>query len=383
MPETRTSPASKKIKLVISDCHLSRGKWLPDGRRNPLEDFHQDLKLREMLEYYTSGAYAETEVELVVNGDFFDPLAIIPLPPTGRLRNLEFPIEIEEDSAVRQFQKIIEGHPVVFQAMRDFLKKGQKIILRWGNHDAAMLWPKVQDLLRETLTAPSPEQLEFQQKPYIFDRICIDHGHQYEALNRFDEENIFITRKTKHGLRRIQNLPFGSFFVLGFINRLKLERSYINQVYPFRIFLKVSFFTEPIFFFSNGFKVLWFFIKMRFITHPMRFARFRKTLDLIGEIFHRPSLEEAAEKLFTGSGSENLAFDTLILGHNHQATFRVFPGGKQYINTGTWIPITSLEMNTLGHRVLRTYALIEYFDGKPRTSLKVWQGQPHVSEDFA
>jgi hypothetical protein len=66
-----------------------------------------------------------------------------------------------------------------------------------------------------------------------------------------------------------------------------------------------------------------------------------------------------------------------------QAALRVFPGGKQYINTGTWTPITSLDMSTLGHRVLRTYALIEYVDGKARASLKIWNGKPQITDDFA
>jgi UDP-2,3-diacylglucosamine pyrophosphatase LpxH len=97
------------------------------------------------------------------------------------------------------------------------------------------------------------------------------------------------------------------------------------------------------------------------------------------EAVHRPSLEQVVENLFE---AENLSFDTIILGHNHQAASRVFPGGKQYINTGTWTPITSLAMETLGHKVLRTYAFIEYVDGRARATLKVWHGSPQIAEDY-
>ena len=367
---------SKRVKLVISDFHLSRGKWLPDGRRNPLEDFHQDERFRELLEHYSMHAYQDFDVELIINGDFFDPLAVI-------ADQSDYPREVEEDAAVRQFQVILDAHPVSVGALQVFLERKKKIVMRWGNHDAAILWPKVQELIRRTLSPPSAELLEFQQKPYIFDRICIDHGHQFEVFNQFDENNIFVDRQTRDGVKRIQNLPFGSFFVLGFLNKLKLKHSYINQVYPFRMFLRVSMITQPIFFILNGFKVMWFFIKMRLITHPMRFIRFRKTLLLLGEAFHRPSLEKVAEKILTADDSTGLLYDTLIMGHNHQAAVRVFHNGKQYINTGTWIPITSLDMSTLGHRVLRTYALIEYANGKPRASLKIWNGQLHISDDFA
>ena len=370
-----------KLKLVISDFHLSRGKWLPDGRRNPLEDFHQDEKLKELLEHYSTGHFADADVELIINGDFLDPLAVIPLPDEKSSHGgNEFPIEIEELAAVKQYEKIIQGHPVSIQALKDFLQRGKRIVYRWGNHDASVLWPEVQQLIRETLAPPSPEQFEFQIKPYIFDRICIDHGHQYEALNHFDEENIFIERKIRGTTKKILNLPFGSFFVMGFLNRIKLKRSYISQVYPFRVYLRIALFLEPLFFIINGFRSAWFFIKMRFITHPMRFARFKKTLLLIAEAFHRPSLEEVAENFFSDPNSN---FDTLIMGHNHQAAIRVFPGGKEYINTGTWTPITSLDMSTLGHRVLRTYALIEYKEGKARATLKIWHGKPQITDDFA
>jgi UDP-2,3-diacylglucosamine pyrophosphatase LpxH len=403
-----------KIKLVISDFHLSRGKWLPDGRRNPLEDFHQDQRFYEFLDHYSKGKYENADVELIVNGDFFDPLAVIPIPTKKtRLPYLEFPIEVEEPAAIKQFRTIIEGHPVSADALRLFLSRGKKIVFRWGNHDAAILWPGVQAYLREALNPPSPDLLSFQMKPYIFDRICVDHGHQLEVFNHFDEDHLFIERKSKDGkVTKILNLPFGSFFVQGFINRLKLRRNFINQVYPLHMYVRLTFFLEPWFFFRNGLSVAWFFIKMRFITHPMRFARFRKTLMLIGESFGRPDLEEEAETILCGADGiagigervtegitemvgeivgksgpakeKEVPFDTLIMGHNHKATQRIFPGGKQYINTGTWIPITSLDMGTLGHRMVRTYALIEYIDpDKPRASLKIWNGSHPISEDFA
>lgn len=373
-----------KIKLVISDFHLSRGRWLANGRRNPLEDFHQDDRFEEFLVYYSTGKYEAAEVELIVNGDFFDPLAVIPpMGPNGKFPKMEYPLEVEESAAVEKVSIILNGHPVSTAALKAFLARGKKIVFRWGNHDAVLLWPGVQKLLRDRLEPPHFEQLEFQQDPYVFDRICVDHGHQYETLNHFDESHIFIERKTPHGIKKIQNLPFGSFFVLGFLNKVKLERSYINLVQPFRLYLRLSLLLEPLFFIIHGVGAAWFFIKMRFITHPMRFARLRKTLLLILESFHRVSLEDAAEKIFLSHGNMTSNFDTIIMGHNHQAMVRIFPGGKQYINTGTWIPITSLDMNTLGHKILRTYALIEYVDGKARATLKVWNGAPRLNDDFA
>ena len=374
----------KKIKLVISDFHLSRGPWLSDGRRNPLEDFHQDDSFYEFLDYYSSGECTSADVELIINGDFFDPLAVIPVPQAGeKLPPLDYPTEVEEDSAVLKFREIMNAHPITMKGLRLFLQRGKRIIFRWGNHDAALLWPKVQALILQELSPQSPQQVTFQKEPYLFDRIFIDHGHQYEYLNQFDEKNIFIQRKTSKGIKTIQNLPFGSFFVLGFINRIKLERSYINQVQPFRLYLRFALLIEPLFFFINGIRVAWFFIKMRFITHPMRFARLRKTFFLLLEVLHRPSLEKVAEGLLHSNESPPPPYDTVIMGHDHQAKMRIFPGGRQYINTGTWIPITGLDMSTLGRKILRTYALIEYKNNRAIASLKIWNGHPHITDDFS
>src|SRR6476660_7164303 len=102
----------KKIKIVVSDFHLSRGKWLENGRRNPLEDFHQDERFEELLNHYSTGIYSDADVELIINGDFFDPLAVIPLPgPNGALPPLEYPLEVEEPAAIQKISIILEGHP--------------------------------------------------------------------------------------------------------------------------------------------------------------------------------------------------------------------------------------------------------------------------------
>ena len=64
-----------KTILVISDIHLGAGE-IVNGKRNLLEDFHYDKELIEFLDYYSRGFYSEKEVELIINGDFLDFLAV-------------------------------------------------------------------------------------------------------------------------------------------------------------------------------------------------------------------------------------------------------------------------------------------------------------------
>lgn len=47
----------KKIKLVISDLHLGKGKFLPNGGINSLEEFQYGEKLVEFINYWAIGPH--------------------------------------------------------------------------------------------------------------------------------------------------------------------------------------------------------------------------------------------------------------------------------------------------------------------------------------
>ena len=59
----------KVVRIVFSDCHLGTGARR--GEHNPYEDFHQDERLAELIEHYSTGAYDDYEVEIILN-DIFD-----------------------------------------------------------------------------------------------------------------------------------------------------------------------------------------------------------------------------------------------------------------------------------------------------------------------
>ena len=65
----------KKVCLVISDLHLGAGYFF-DGKVNNLEDFNYDQELVQFFQYYSSGKYKGIDVEVVINGDFIDFLAV-------------------------------------------------------------------------------------------------------------------------------------------------------------------------------------------------------------------------------------------------------------------------------------------------------------------
>ena len=120
----------EKTVIVISDIHLGAGTYV-NGQFNTLEDFHYDRELVEFLEYYSTGDYHKREVELIINGDLFDLLAV----PYVKYFDDEF---WSEEAALEKLKMILSAHPEVMDGLRKFLGRGKnnRIVFIIGNHDA-------------------------------------------------------------------------------------------------------------------------------------------------------------------------------------------------------------------------------------------------------
>src|SRR5579884_2996391 len=95
----------EKFTIVISDCHLSAGRFF-EGHLNPHEDFVFDDEMCDFFEHFSTGKYGDgVEVELFINGDFSDFLNV---PYQG-----EFEDAITEPIALYKTEAIIAGHSKV------------------------------------------------------------------------------------------------------------------------------------------------------------------------------------------------------------------------------------------------------------------------------
>ena len=109
-PSTAAAPAAKKkVKVVVSDLHLGKGRILENGGLNSLEEFYFGEKLVEFIHYYSSGIYRDYEVELIINGDFLNFLQVD--------YHGHFLTVITESIALDVLKAIIAGHPKVFKAL--------------------------------------------------------------------------------------------------------------------------------------------------------------------------------------------------------------------------------------------------------------------------
>lgn len=356
----------KKIKIIVSDFHIGRGRSLPDGSFNYLEDFRFDEKFIEFLDYHVSGDFAQANVELICNGDFFNHLQVDLIDPA--------PDIIEEKAAVERTQKILKGHPELFEAMTRFAAApNHSITFTLGNHDAGLLYPAVHELLRKTIGTGFQVKLG----KYLFDGVHVEHGNQYFADNAYNPRLYFLSK----GLAKpVVNLPWGSHFVIHLLNRLKRERPYVDKVYPFKHYLQWALFHDTAFALRAIARIVYYFFRLRFRRDPHRKSPIMKTLRIIGEIALSPKLDREAKRILLSQKDVSI----VVFGHTHHALMRSFAPNKIYINTGLWNEQVSLEVSDPGKIVRLTYAHLEYDEqGRVHPYLKQWKGTHKIIEDLS
>ncbi|MCZ7585710.1 MAG: metallophosphoesterase [Deltaproteobacteria bacterium] len=354
----------RRIKLVFSDFHLGKGRLDEYGRINPLEDFHDDRKLIEFLQYYGEKRFFPDEIELVVNGDFFELLVV---DEHDLLRDRE-----TEQTALRKLHRIFEGHKEVFDALVEFNSRPRNsITFLPGNHDSGLLWPKVQEALIERL-GPSTRIVA---GAHNIGPVHIAHGNHHEFAHSYNVRN-FSYRDARG--EHIFRLPMGDLFVKQFLSIIKRDRPYIDKVKPFTMYLKYAFVNDH-FFWSLLFGLARFWLSNRFSRDPVRRREFRLSLNRVRNALTHESMDKAAYNIL-----KSTSYRYVIFGHSHKQVHKRFGAYGEYINTGTWNEVISLQLPHLGQRVERTYVHIDATDeDEPVVRVKRWIGSHQLEEDIA
>lgn len=356
----------QKIKVVLSDLHLGKGRTLPNGGINPLEEFYYGDKLAEFIHYYSSGLYKDYEVEFIVNGDF---LNFLQCDYRGHFLTV-----LTESICVEILESIITGHSKIFNALRSFASKpGKTISYVVGNHDQPMLFPGVRERLNEAVGT----SIKYKNIVYYFDGIHIEHGHMHEAANRLNPKKFFLKKDLPEP---ILNLPFGSHFFVEFVLRIKHKYPFVDKIRPFSKMLRWALVNETVFTITGFFRLCSYFLRAVLVNDPRKSWPFRRIVKVLLESAVFPDLGSAARKILADD-----RVHTVIFGHTHVYQYRQWSADKEYFNTGTWTELTSLDIISLGKITKLTYVLIEYPEGgdRPRGRLKEWYGYHRIEEDVA
>lgn len=354
----------KKIKLVVSDLHLGKGRILDGGALNSLEEFYFAEKFVEFVDYYSSGEFKEYQIEIILNGDIFNFLQV---DYRGHFLTV-----LTEGVCLDVMKSIIRGHPQFFRALREFAaKEGNQVTYVVGNHDQGMFWPACRDYLDQVIG----KKVKYRNIVYYFEGVHIEHGHMYEAANRLDAKRFFLKKDLPEP---ILNLPLGSHFFVEFVLRIKNAYPYVDKIRPFSKMLRWAMLNDTYFFLTGLIQLIWYFLSMLIVKDPRRQISLKKVLRVLLESAVFPDLSDAAKKIL-----QDDRVHTVIFGHTHVYQYRQWADDMEYFNTGTWTELTSLDMASLGKITKLTYCLIEYpEDGsRPRGRLKEWRGYHRIEED--
>lgn len=359
-----TEKPLKKIKVVISDLHLGKGRLLADGSINSLEEFYFGEKLVEFIHFYSSGAFKDYDIELIINGDF---LNFLQCDYKGHYLSV-----ITESVSLDILKGIVEGHKNVFKAFREFVSKpNRQITYIVGNHDQGMLFPACRNYLNSIIGQP----IRYKNIVYFFDGVHIEHGHMHEAANRMDPKKFFLKKNLPEP---ILNLPFGSHFFIELVLKIKQKYPHVDKIRPFSKMIRWAIFNETKIMLTSFVSLCIYFVKSMFMEDPRKSWPFKRLMQIVLESAIFPDLSGAARRILSDP-----RVHTVIFGHTHVYQYRQWDQNKEYFNTGTWTELTSLDITSLGKITKLTYVLIEYPEDneRPRGRLKEWHGYHRIEED--
>src|SRR3989338_86890 len=227
---------------IISDLHLTdaepprhrRASRHPLWKKFKTKEFFIDSALVQFIEHIQEKALGN-KVELILNGDIFDFDSVMSLPDDPiydvnwfETRRGLFP---KEEKSLFKMQVIIEEHITVFEALRDFIRKGHEVVIIPGNHDVELLFPKVQKLIVDSLDLTDDERLKIRFVDWFYisgKDTLIEHGHQQDPYCMCEDPiNPFLLDYNELSIR----LPFGNVACRYMMNGLGLFNPHVEKNY--------------------------------------------------------------------------------------------------------------------------------------------------------
>lgn len=238
-----------KTKIIISDTHIGAG-GVQYG--NNLEDFISDQPFFDWLHRLIDESESDNlPMDLIINGDWIEFLQtpdVVTFDP-ARIYPTDAYTNISVQAALRRLEVVHAGHPLVFQALADFVSIGpprRTLTILFGNHDPELFYGPVQTRIRELLGACGYKKklVSIGQRSYFKDGVYIEHGNAYtESFDQFTDSDAPIDSDDPDKIER----PPGSYVVTDYYNQIEHERPWIDGVHPITSLLFYALAFDPAF----------------------------------------------------------------------------------------------------------------------------------------
>jgi len=229
---------------VISDLHLGGDYPRPD--EPAARGFRMCTHVAALVEFVRSigahDAFDQRSAELVINGDFVDFLAEkreVAGPTAGSTELGWAPLIENPDEAARILVAIIERDRVFFDALKDFIARGNRLTILLGNHDIELSYPKLRRVLIHELDARDRKlSFIYDGEAYQVGEVLIEHGNRYDEWNVVSHDALrqFRSAQSRQEPQPISAQPFeappGSFLVAGVMNEIKSRYPFIDLLKP-------------------------------------------------------------------------------------------------------------------------------------------------------
>lgn len=229
---------SAKYTAIISDLHLCEAE--PVNPKYPLwkkfktRQFFFDDIFTNFLQEIEKKAKGDS-VELILNGDIFDFDSVLKIPdePVFRVSRLEkkrglYP---RSERSCFKIKVILEDHSVFVKALREFVRRGHRVVFVIGNHDLELHFADVQREIRHALdlTEVQQKQIRFVEWFYISNEdTLIEHGNQYDPYCLCEDPiNPYVQGYNYVSLK----LPFGNLACRFIMNGLGFFNPHVDSNY--------------------------------------------------------------------------------------------------------------------------------------------------------
>ncbi len=202
---------NKKEIIVLGDIEIGAGTLT--------DDFISDKALSELILKLSNKKHS---VDLILNGDTFDFLKC----PLIVNQTTTYPRHITPEISVAKLELMYKAHRKVFDALDVFTRKSKNnLYFIVGNHDYDLVYKQVRKKIREYLGNKKNIYFKFYYEKY---QVYVEHGHQYDILNKINYELMFIKYKGK----TILNMPWLAFGLVGKYMHIKEQYPLMERIFP-------------------------------------------------------------------------------------------------------------------------------------------------------